>query len=220
MKCKFTLLELLIVIAIIAILLSLLLPSLGKARFHAKVAVCMSLQKQWGTTAFLDSKENDGKFNHDNTPSSSASLHDMPYTWIDVLKDKYGYPVESFFCPLRDQQYSDEDWLYKNNGSARIGLAYWVDRWSNWNGSSVFSDAIVARNTSDNILFSDNVFKKGTALEYNIGFGTIHGYRDTHQNMNITFADNHIENLKANQTFPVYSSKGNSHFYAVNRVDP
>lgn len=46
MKKYFTLLELLIILAIIGILLSLLLPSLSKAREAARVAVCLSNQKQ------------------------------------------------------------------------------------------------------------------------------------------------------------------------------
>lgn len=56
---KFTLLELLIVIAIIGILLSLLLPSLGRARDAAKFAVCKSNNKQLMTAFTIYAKNNE-----------------------------------------------------------------------------------------------------------------------------------------------------------------
>lgn len=57
-KQSFTLIELLIVVTIIAILLSLLLPSLANAKEAARRAVCLSNQKQLHTMSMLFAKEN------------------------------------------------------------------------------------------------------------------------------------------------------------------
>ena len=59
-KC-FTLIELLIVIAIIGILVTLLLPSLAKARYQSRIAVCASNLSQSGKATALYGSNNNNK---------------------------------------------------------------------------------------------------------------------------------------------------------------
>ncbi len=60
-KKAFTLVELLVVVSIIALLISILLPSMKRARDQAKQVVCASQQKQVGGALWNYWTENDGR---------------------------------------------------------------------------------------------------------------------------------------------------------------
>ncbi|MDD7984952.1 prepilin-type N-terminal cleavage/methylation domain-containing protein [Lentisphaera marina] len=59
---KFTLIEILVVVAIIGILASLLLPSLSRARERGKAAVCLSNLKQVGVGTYMYTEDNENLF--------------------------------------------------------------------------------------------------------------------------------------------------------------
>ena len=92
----FTLIELLIVISVIAILISLLLPSLGKARDTAKRIKCTANLKQINTLAALYYSDNNGF----TPPYRIKDLKfyttgpDMPYSWYEILNDYLSHDTQ------------------------------------------------------------------------------------------------------------------------------
>jgi prepilin-type N-terminal cleavage/methylation domain-containing protein len=100
-KKGFTLIELLVVISIIALLLSILLPGLRKAKESAKATLCMNNQKQMGLFFAMYSEENDQELIETCDWAKRATEATTPARWADMLF--YDYKVvdssEVFYCP-------------------------------------------------------------------------------------------------------------------------
>lgn len=58
----FTLIELLVVVAIIALLMSILMPALGRARRQARTTSCLAKLKQWGLFFSMYAQDNHDRF--------------------------------------------------------------------------------------------------------------------------------------------------------------
>ena len=93
----FTLIELLVVISIIALLLAILMPALGKVKEKAKEVVCRSNLKQWGQIFYLYTADNGDKFMapHFGIGEPGAG------TWIIPLSEYYigGNSEKLAICP-------------------------------------------------------------------------------------------------------------------------
>ncbi len=100
----FTLLELLVVLAIISILVAVIIPSLSKARENARRSICLSNLKQIGASATMYSDDHSGAFPNafDGTSDGNSNIEtgDQPDKW-GRLYPRYINDVKVFFCPSR-----------------------------------------------------------------------------------------------------------------------
>ncbi|MCK4998101.1 MAG: prepilin-type N-terminal cleavage/methylation domain-containing protein, partial [Anaerohalosphaera sp.] len=86
------LIELLVVISIIALLLAILMPALGKVKEKAREVVCRSNCKQWGVIAAVFTADNDDKMPDYGSAANPAEV------WVNLYRDYYQEPSIRF-CP-------------------------------------------------------------------------------------------------------------------------
>lgn len=140
----FTLVELLVVISIIALLVSILLPSLGKARETARQVYCSSNLRQMSiATLCYVVQDDEGKFFAPTFGNASAwwqmdFLHDQ----FDLSDDFYFRKKNIMDCPT-----SKFSWQIDVTKPAYLEYAY--------NGELTYSREAKVRTPSDTVLFTE-----------------------------------------------------------------
>ena len=98
----FTLVELLVVIGIIAVLISILIPALSKAREQSIRTKCASNLRQIGIAAMAYAAENKGWLPHNESSNPFYVANRSGFVkWYDgrVAWQKYIKTADCFYCP-------------------------------------------------------------------------------------------------------------------------
>ena len=109
----FTLIELLVVISIIALLMSILMPSLTRAREQARRQSCGMRIRQQVLALNIYAGENDTKLPLPNT--AGGWLQDVAVNTVNYMLGT-GMTREMFYCPSNSthQKYNDLFWMFNN----------------------------------------------------------------------------------------------------------
>ena len=201
-KGGFTLIELLVVVSIIALLVSILLPALSKAREAAKNVICMTQMHNFGLTTFYYADDNNDRL----VPGSLSATVSFDVLLDPYLEEDGRDPADSgmWACPS-DQFPRDPDFVSTPPRSYVINFRLSAD--SRYEGKSVrmstlpphrviFGEYWSAYNACRTILGASNYFNGMFSIYLEAPlYGAYHNKR----NSNFFFTDLTVQSYRTEQ---------------------
>ncbi len=179
---KFTLIELLIVIAIIAILASLLLPALGNVRRRALAVQCVSNLMQIGVASLIYVDES-GFYPY-------AKVTGAPIRWFDQLSSKLPKNSPAFLCPAEAERTAlpDDAAMFLNYGISAVNLH------SNKETSFWYPVSPTRIKRPSEVIFVSDVEQGRYYFGSGVDFRKYLSFRHPQMSINGLYADFHVAN--------------------------
>jgi prepilin-type N-terminal cleavage/methylation domain-containing protein len=113
----FTLIELLVAVAVMAVLVSILLPAMAQARESARRSVCAGNLHQLGISTNLYAEDHSGWL---PSPAAAATAPVAFPAAFRAVAEHYGFSADTLFCPSKRASREDRESLW-NRSEAQIG---------------------------------------------------------------------------------------------------
>jgi len=107
-RAGFSLVELLVVLAVMGVLAGLLLPALLGARFNSKISVCLNQYRQWGiATGVYAGDDGKGRLPSFRLPTDKLSFIEPWIVAMEMVPSMatHGVNVPMWFCPTHPQRF-------------------------------------------------------------------------------------------------------------------
>jgi len=155
-RSGFTLIELLVVISIIALLISLLLPALARAREQAKVTQCASNERQMGIAYAIYANDYEGYYPPSYVAGGGWNVISVPVRGYMIGA---GVGRDAFYCPTHEVNGEDARDALWDSPQNIFPYGEWVAiSYNSWTNMSVYSP----------VLGRDHGTVEGTWADYSV----------------------------------------------------